>query len=323
MQQIVRDSCLPRGYVVLIVRWREAVEMSVASGGERRQRIGDLRAGLCLAVSLVAFAAHVNHGGMRAGQHIKIANMRLLRLIRDDGPDFDWLAIVLRREDRAFLGHAGGGIEHLRVPTVRPVLLAERLEERKYMVAWRWQGNRCRARDLLRKKRCHTSSLLSQGTGAGACLASAPVRLLLLIVGVCGAVSVVDVSSINGVAFDEAMAGAGVVVHPIHRFELRDVSQRLLTEWRLLLESMQCDPFEQVAQRNVKVFRQRLENLDHALFHARANLHPLDRDTRDIPLMGSACLAALFAMPFALLPVFLRLPHTHLRRSSRVALLHW
>src|ERR1700722_3010964 len=63
--------------------------------------------------------------------------------------------------------------------------------------------------------------------------------------------------------------------HAVERLELLHLLQSLLRKPRFTLKGMQNDSLQQIAQRHIFLFGDRLEYFQHAFFHADAGLHPL------------------------------------------------
>ena len=70
------------------------------------------------------------------------------------------------------------------------------------------------------------------------------------------------------------MARASVEIQPIKLFQIPNAAQRFFAERTLAVEGVQHDPFQQVSQRQVVVFRKTLQHFEQALFDAHASLHP-------------------------------------------------
>jgi hypothetical protein len=65
-------------------------------------------------------------------------------------------------------------------------------------------------------------------------------------------------------------------IERVDLLQLRDPAHGLGAEGRLSLEGVQHDPLEEVPQRHVVVFGERLQHLHEALFHAHAGLDSFD-----------------------------------------------
>src|SRR5215813_2044285 len=75
---------------------------------------------------------------------------------------------------------------------------------------------------------------------------------------------------------DQLVGVRGVELESVDLPEFRDPPHRLGTERCLALEGVKDDALEQVAEREIVVFGQRLEHLEQTLFHAYAGLYSLD-----------------------------------------------
>src|SRR5579864_4304087 len=76
----------------------------------------------------------------------------------------------------------------------------------------------------------------------------------------------------------QAMAGLYAVIHAIDLFETSNLFKCFLAERRFPRESVEGDPFKQVAKRNIQVLRQPFEYLDHPLLHPHSGLNALDHN---------------------------------------------
>src|SRR6266446_5536078 len=72
------------------------------------------------------------------------------------------------------------------------------------------------------------------------------------------------------------MAVTRIELQPVDLLQLLDAGERGALEGRLALEGVQHHPFQQVAQRHVEVFRERLEDLQQALLDLDPGLDALD-----------------------------------------------
>ncbi len=70
--------------------------------------------------------------------------------------------------------------------------------------------------------------------------------------------SAVSVFRVRCCRFDEAVAGLDAVVHAVDIFELGDAPACFLVEGGFAFEGVQGDAFEQIAERDIQVFSQRL-----------------------------------------------------------------
>jgi len=80
--------------------------------------------------------------------------------------------------------------------------------------------------------------------------------------------------------FLQAVAGARIQIEIVKTLQLLNSFERSLIEWRLPIESVQNDAFEQVAQRHVVILGEGLKNLEQALFDAHAGLYALNEKFR-------------------------------------------
>ena len=71
---------------------------------------------------------------------------------------------------------------------------------------------------------------------------------------------------------------AAVEREPIHVLEPRDLRQRLRPERRLPLECVQHDALEEIAEGEVEILRESLQDLERALLDPQPGLHPFDRN---------------------------------------------
>src|SRR6185436_2181781 len=74
--------------------------------------------------------------------------------------------------------------------------------------------------------------------------------------------------SLGRLHLHEAVACRGVEVEVVDLLQLGDLLQALRPERRLPVEHVQDDPLEQIAEGEVVVLGQGLEDFDEALFHA-------------------------------------------------------
>src|SRR6266851_4526451 len=78
--------------------------------------------------------------------------------------------------------------------------------------------------------------------------------------------------------FLQAMAGPRIQLQTVEPFQIFDPSKRRLTERGLAVKGVQHNSLQQVAQRQIVVFGERLEHFEQALFKANTGLHALDKD---------------------------------------------
>src|SRR5450755_2820883 len=68
----------------------------------------------------------------------------------------------------------------------------------------------------------------------------------------------------------------GGQLEAVNGLQALDLRQCRFRERRLSFQSMQRHPLQQIAERNIQVFRETLEHLHESLLHPRADLHALD-----------------------------------------------
>src|SRR5581483_576653 len=77
-------------------------------------------------------------------------------------------------------------------------------------------------------------------------------------------------------ALAQTMAVLGREVEAVNAAQVRDPVQGCGLERRLVLQGMQGDALEQVAEREVEIFGQALQHLEQALLQPHAGLDALD-----------------------------------------------
>jgi hypothetical protein len=107
----------------------------------------------------------------------------------------------------------------------------------------------------------------------------------------------------------QPVAVGGTEIQAVHAFELGDfVESRRLERW-LVLQSVQRDAFQQIAERDIQVLRKALENLQEAFFEPYTGLNTLDftqrrllpgfRGGHGIPISGLTRAASIAHLPAA------------------------
>src|SRR6202790_5035673 len=88
--------------------------------------------------------------------------------------------------------------------------------------------------------------------------------------------------STAAVLFAEAVAVRGDQVKAVDAPQLRNFFESQPLEGWLVLQRMERNPFEQVAEREVKIFRQSFEHLEEPLFQPHAGLNAFDFARRGV-----------------------------------------